>query len=276
MLLKARAIGLGLLVLLVAGAIASAVASAEPGPFWNHRQNPGEGNGLKVSLQSPESFYGTNGQQPVQIRGMIGTTPFILQAAGVKLTGTIWNNGMQGQIKLRMKFTPFALIEPKVPGCQPEVSAQPGARNLIYFDGHLAWKWNGEVKQLVEQPQLNQVPDIYFVPPGTQIQQDAKEGPKEGTVAEIKFAPAGSCSVLAGEVPLTGDMTGHLLQPENVNQWSNIFRFATPEGTQLQHIWNGKEFVGGTVGLFIAGNPASLIGEYIIETIRQEIAIFEK
>jgi hypothetical protein len=145
---------------------------------------------------------------------------------------------------------------------------------LLYLDGHLAWKWNGSPGQLTEQPQLNQKPDIIFVPPGTQIQQETKELPK-GTLAEAKLVGA-ACGVLAGAFPLQGALTGHLLQPENVNEWGNAFRFVTPEGPQLQHIWNGKEFVGVEVGLFLAGNPASLIGEYIIETIRQEISISEK
>jgi hypothetical protein len=270
MLLKVRVIALGFLALLVVGAIASAASSANPGPFWNHREKTGE-NGLKISAQAPEAFYGTGG--PQELKGNVGI-PVILRTAGVKITGFIWNNGLQGQIKLRLKYPPITIIEPIVKECQPEVFSQVGAHNVVYSEGHLAWTWNGEEPQRSEQPVLNQKPAIIFVPPGTQIQQGATALPT-GTFAEVKFTGAG-CGVLAGTFPVTGTTVGKLIQPANKEEWSNTFTFATPEGKVKQHFWNGIEFRGVETGLTFAGNPASLIGENTIETIRQEISIFEK
>lgn len=269
MLLKARAIGLSLLVLVVAGAIASTTASAV-GPYWNHRQGPGE-NGLKISAQSPEAFYGTGG--PQELKGNVGVA-IRLQSAGVKVTGFIWNNNLQGQIKLRLKFTPIAILEPTVKECQAEAFTQPGLHNVVYSEGHLGWTWDGTEAQLKEQPQKGQKPDIIFVPPGTQIQQDATELPK-GTFAEVKFVGPG-CGVLAGTFPVKGTTIGNLVQPSGVEEWSNTLRVTTPEGKAKQHFWNGKAQVGAETGLTLGANPASFIGENTLETIWQEVSVSEK
>jgi hypothetical protein len=270
MLLKARAIGLGLLVMLVVGAIASGTASAGPGPFWYHRDNPGE-NGLKIQAGSPEGFYGTGG--PQTLKGTIAATSITLVSQGVKITGFIWNNNLQGQIKLRLKFSPIKVTTPNLPECQPEVFSQPGAHNVVYAEGHLAWKWNGLGKQLEEQKQEEQTPQIIFVPPGTQIQQGAAKLPA-GKFAEIKFPTAG-CGVLAGTFSVTESTVGHFIQPGNVNQWSNTLQIATGEGKQLQHFWNGEKFIGAEVGLAFGGNPSSFIGQDELETLRQEVSVME-
>jgi hypothetical protein len=271
MLSNTRAIVLGLLALLVVGVVASATASAEPGPFWHHRNNSTEGNGLKVELKSPETFSGTGG--PQELKGTIGTTPVLLRTPGVKITGTIWNNGLQGQIKLELKYPPITIVEPKLSNCQAEAFTQPGAHNVVFAEGHLAWTWNGTEGQRTEQPIVNQKPDIIFVPPGTQIQQGATELPK-GTFAEVKFA-GGGCGVLAGVFPVNGTTIGSL-KPENVGEWSRTLITNTPEGKAKQHFWNGKEFIGVETGLIFAKNASSLIGEDTVTSTTQEIAVFEK
>jgi len=272
MLEQTRTAWLGLLVMLVAGGIASSAASAGPGPFWYHRENAGE-NGVKIQAVSPEGFYGTGGTQTLKFT--IAGTAVTQTAPGVKITGLIWNNNLQGQAKLRLKFPPIKVTTPNLPECQPEVFSQKGAHNVLYAEGHLAWAWNGEKKQLEEQKQEAQNPDIIFVPPGTQIQQGASALPT-GTFGEIKFPATIGCGVLAGiTAAITGSTVGHLIQPENVNQWSNILRISTTEGTQKQHFWNGEKFIGAEPGLLLAALPASLIGEDTLEMLRQEVAVRE-
>lgn len=269
MLHRVRAITLGLLALLVVGAVASATASAGPGPFWYHRNNSTE-NGMKITAQSPETFSGVGGEQI--LKGTIGTTPVELKAPGVKITGTIWNNSLQGQIKLELKYPPITIAEPTLTNCQAEAFTQKGAHNVVFAEGHLAWTWNGEPKQLEEQKQESQKPDIIFVPPGTQIQQGATALPK-GVFAEIRFAGSG-CGVLAGTFEVKGTTIGSL-KPENVGIWSRELIVNTPEGKAKQHFWNGIKFVGVETGLIFAGNPSSLIGEDKTKSTSQEIAVFE-
>jgi len=262
----------GLLALLVVGAIASATASAEAGPFWHHRENSTEGNGFKIEPQTPETFTGTGGEQI--LKETVGTTPVLLKSPGVKITGGIWNNKLQGQIKLELKYSPITIAEPTLPGCQAEVSTQPGARNVVFAEGHLAWTWDGTAGQRTEQPIVNQKPDLIIVPPGTQIQENVTELPK-GVFAEIKYSPTASCGVLAGTFKLIGSTIGSL-KPEKIGEWNKTFTFNTPEGKAKQHFWNGKEFIGVETGLLNAGNAMSLIGEDKITMTKQEVAIFEK
>lgn len=272
MLLKVRAVVLGLLALLVVGAVASATASAEAGPFWHHRENSTEGNGFKIEPQTPETFSGTGGEQV--FKGTVGSTPVLLKAPGVKITGTIWNNKLQGQIKLELKYPPITLAEPKLPECQPEAFSQSGGHNVVFAEGHLAWTWDGSEGQRTEQPIVNQKPDIIFVPPGTQIQEGATELPK-GVFAEVKFSPAAHCATLAGTFKVGGSTIGSL-KPEHVGEWSRTLITNTPEGKAKQHFWNGKEFIGVETGLIFDALPASLIGEDKVSSAKQEVAIFEK
>jgi len=272
MLSRVRAIVLGLLALLVVGAIASATASAEAGPFWHHREVGKAIDEGKIEPQTPETFSGTGGEQI--LKGTVGTTPVLLKAPGVKITGGIWNNTLQGQIKLTLTYPPITIATPALPGCQAEAFTQAGAHNVVFAEGHLAWTWDGTAGQRTEQPIVNQKPDIIFVPPGTQIQANSTELPK-GIFAEIKFAPTASCGVLAGTFKVTGSTIGSL-KPEKVGEWSTTLVTNTPEGKAKQHFWNGKEFIGVETGLIFAGNPASLIGENKTTATKQEIAIFEK
>lgn len=266
---RVRATVLGLLAMLIAGAVASATASAGPGPFWYHRNNSTE-NGLKVTAQAPETFSGEGGEQI--LKGTVSTTPVELKAPGVKITGTIWNNNLQGQIKLELKYPPITIAEPKLKGCQAEAFTQAGAHNVVFAEGHLAWTWNGETKQLEEQKQESQKPDILFVPPGTQIQQGATEPPK-GVFANVKFTGSG-CGVLIGTFEVQGNTTGSL-KPENVGTWSRELVVNTPEGKVKQHFWNGIKFIGVETGLIFAKNPSSLIGEDKTKSASQEISVME-
>jgi hypothetical protein len=268
MLHRVRVLVLGLLALLMVGAYASATASA--GPFWHHREVAGSDQG-KIEPQTPETFTGTGGQQ--EFKAQVGTTPFVLRSPGVKIKGTVWNNNLQGQIKLELKYPPITIVSPTLAGCQAEAFTQPGGHNVVFAEGHLGYTWDGTTAQLKEQPIVNQKPDVIIVPPGTQIQQGATGLPK-GSFAELKFAPTASCGALAGVFKVGGSTIGSLT-PEHLGEWSTKLLVKTPEGTAKQHFWNGKAWVGVETGLVFASNPTSLIGEDTTTAAKQEIAIFE-
>jgi hypothetical protein len=69
------------------------------------------------------------------------------------------NNTNQGQIVLVDHF-----IEPHFtkPATLPNCEVKFGTNDEISLKDHLMWKWNGEKKQLTEQPQENQTWDIGF------------------------------------------------------------------------------------------------------------------
>jgi hypothetical protein len=269
MLLNTKVLLLGLAALLLIGSIGAEVAYAEAGPSFHMRGAGEKGEGEYIGGSTPLEVQGEGGEQT--LKGTIGTTPVVLKSPGVKITGSIWDNSLQGQMKLELKYSPITIVEPKLKECSVEMFTQKGAKNTVFTEGHLAWTWDGTKTQLQEKSQLAQKPDIIFTPPGTQIQEGATELPK-GTFAEVKFTGAG-CGVLAGIFKTSGSSVGSL-KPAKVEEWGKALTVNTAEGTAKQHFWNGKEFIGVEAGLVFAVNPASLIGETKIHPVNQEIAIF--
>ncbi len=257
---------LGTLAVMLAGSAMAATASAEAGPFWHHRAIGGEGEGAKVEPKAPENFKGEGGVQT--FKGKIGTTEFEIAAKSEQVKGAIFNNALQGQIKLELIYNQPELIKPTIAGCVVTV----GQKNIVQAKGHLMWKWNGTETQLNEVKQEAQVPDLVFTP--TEVVSGATELPKAGAFTTIGFNS--KCGALVGTFNVGGTEVG-LPSPSHVAEWSRKLSVRTLEGKELlQHFWNGAKFVGAKVGLELGGNPASLIGQTQTESEQQEIAIFEK
>jgi hypothetical protein len=254
---------LGLLAVMLAGSVMASTAFA--GPFWYHRPI-GEvtGNGVKITSQTPENYAGTGGEQT--FKGKIGTTEFEIFSKSTQVKGAIFNNALQGQIKLELVFNQPTLLKPVISGCTVTV----GQKNIVQVKGHLMWKWNGETKQLEEQKQESQVPDLVFTP--SEVERGATTLPK-GAFTTITFGS--TCGALVGTFNVGGTEVG-LPSPAHVGEWSQTLSVRTLEGKELlQHFWNGEKFVGAKVGLELDSNPASLIGQTTTEAKQQEVAVKE-
>jgi hypothetical protein len=258
-----RAIVLGTLTVVAVGSFAAS-APAEPGPFWHHRNVGEPGKGLKIDQPKDEQFQGKGGRQILSSE--IGTTHIEIESPLVQIKGRIYNTALQGQIKVQIKYHFPKLINPELKGCEAKI----GTNNEVEALGHLAWKWNGEKKQLEEQPQKEQKPDIIFT--AAEIAEGATELPKATfTTITLKGTP---CGVLAGTFNVTGSI-GALIEPTQLETWSTQLKVRTP-GWKQQHFWNGKEFIGATPSLLFGKAAASLEGEFEAHADEQEIAIFEK
>jgi hypothetical protein len=259
-----RCLLLGALWLALAAAMAPGAALAEAGPFWHHRAKGGTGNGLKIEEASPESFNGEGGEQV--FNGKISGTEIEITIKSVQAKGIIYNNALQGQFKLLLTGHEPKLVKPALSGCEVKV----GENNEIKTEGHMAWKWNGEKKQL-EESQKEQKPSG-VVTPGP-IVAGATKLP-EGSFASVSLKGS-SCGVLAGTFKVNGSASA-LAKPANLEEWSTTLTIAFP-GWEDLHFWNGKEFVGvSSVGLTFGGNPASIKGSAESKAAVQEIAAFEK
>ncbi len=265
MLYRARAMWLGLLAMLLVGAFASAPALAGPGPFWYHRA-AGTQTQEKITQQSPETFKGKGEEQ--KLTGKISTTEIEINAPSVETEGEVYNNKFQGQIKVKLHYISPHLVKPSLEGCEVKV----GQNNFVRVGGHLAWKWNGEAKQLTEQQQWKvQSPDIIFTP--NEIQQGTKTLTGEFTTITLSGT---TCGVLLGTFKVEGTEAGEPIQPSGINVFSKTLKLATPEGKKKQHFWNGVEQVGVETGLKFAGNPANLVGTTLNEINgTQEVGMLE-
>lgn len=248
MLSRARVMWLGLLAMLLVGAFASAPAFAG-GPFWYHREAGKQASQAKIAQQKPETFTGKGEEQ--KLKGTLVALATEITSKSVETEGEIYNNQLQGQIKVKLLYIEPKLVEPKIAGCEVKV----GQVNHASAIGHLAWTWNGEPKQLKEQPQWKvQSPDIIFTP--KEIQQGAKELPK-GVFSTVTLS---NCGVLNGTFNVEGSTVGTPIQPEGINAFSTSLKLSTPEGKKKQHFFNGTENVGVETGLIFGGNSASLVG----------------
>lgn len=266
---------LGMLAVMLAGSVMATTASATAGPFWHHRLNSGEGEGAKIEPKAPENFRGQGGEQT--LKGTIGKEPVVISSAGIEVKGAIFNNANQGQIKLEIVYKQPTLVSPKLPGCVVTV----GEKNIVVVKGHLMWKWNGEKKQLEEQPQLNQKWDIGFTAVEPSQQKPAVERvnlTNNGTFTTVALKSTATCAALAGTFNVSGSEVG-IPSPSQLEEWSKKLQVRTVEsqtGKFLQHFWDGEAFQGAELGLTFANNPASLIGQTEVEAAQQEIAVFEK
>jgi hypothetical protein len=279
---RIRVVMLGLLAVVLMGSVISASASAEAGPFWLHREVGGK-EGTKV--KAPENFRGTGGEQ--RLLGKISGAEIEMSVKSLQIKGAILNGEHQGQIKIELIYNQPRLVTPELKECNVTVNTN----NVEIIKGHLMWKWNGEKKQLEEQPQGAQKWDIGFTNVEPQQQEPAPAKPadfrKLGVFATITLSGKG-CGVLAGTQLVQGSEVG-IPNLTNLNEFSKKLSIRTlPDGTLkeelaekplegfLQHYWGGKSFVPLVLGLGFAGNPGAIIGQIEIEAAQQEIAVSEK
>ena len=241
------------------GSVAPGTAYALAGPFWFHKGAATEEVEEEISATSPEAIQGEGGEQI--LAGKIASTEVEIGAKSEQAKGIIYDNALQGQIKLEIKYHEPKLIKPELKGCEVKI----GESNAFKLMGHLVWKWNGEKKQLEVQPQSKvQGADIIFTP--SEISENSTELPK-GIFTTITLKGAG-CGVLAGTFKVEGSEVGEP-KPSKLETFSSETMIATPAGKKKQHFWNGKESVGVETGLIFAGNDASLIGPVALMTGEQ-------
>jgi hypothetical protein len=279
---RIRVAMLGLLAVMLVGSVMAAAASAEAGPFWLHREVGGK-EGTKV--KNPENFSGIGGEQKLQ--GNVSGTEIEITSKSLQVKGAILNGEHQGQIKIELVYNQPTLIKPALKECNVIVNTN----NIVIVKGHLMWKWNGEKKQLEEQPQEAQNWDIGFTAVEPQQQEPQPTKPpdwrKLGIFAEILLTGKG-CSVLAGKQLVQGSEVG-IPNLAHLNEFSKKLSVRTlPSGTLkeelaekplegfLQHYWGGKSFEPVVMGLTFAGSSANLIGQTEVEAAQQEIAVSEK
>ena len=266
MTLVTRRLLWGLLALLLAGTVAQGMAHAEAGPFWHHRANAKEGAGSKIEEKSPEKFSGGGGEQ--KLTGKIAGTSIEIVTKSQQVKGVLYNTKLQGQSKFVMAFHEPTLSKPELKGCEVKI----GENNTVKVSLHLSWKWNGESKQLEENPQKRQKPDGIVT--ATEIAEGATAIPK-GAFTTITLK-GGGCGVLAGSFKVEGSATAKKFVPSNLEEWTTVFKLNYGEGNLKQHFWNGKGSIGGETGLLFAGSEADLVGEGTLTAEKQEVAAFEK
>jgi hypothetical protein len=263
MLFKARVLLVGLVALLLMGSVGSGAAYAEAGPYFHVRAVGEKGAGEGVSETNPLEVQGEGGEQV--LNGEVATTKVEIAAKSVQVKGVLYNVKLQGQVKLLLKYVEPRLVKPALKECEVKL----GVNNEVKTEGHLAWKWNGETKQLEEKPQVSQKPDLIFTPAPLEV--GAKELPK-GSDTTVTFKGSG-CGVLVG-VSKIGESQSALPKLANLEEWSKEPAIASP-GWKRQHFWNGKESIGAETGLTLGGNPATLAGSMQIKAPGTEVAIFE-
>jgi hypothetical protein len=246
------------------GGGSSGVGTMGPGPFWHHREVGAKGEGSKIEAKAPEGFLGTGEEQ--RLRATISKEPIEIAIKSVQIKGAIYNNALQGQVKVELIYAQPMLIKPALKECTVTV----GESNIVRLKGHLMWKWNGTQKQLEEGAPTAQNPDMVLS--ATEIESGAKEIPK-GEITKVVLKGSG-CAILAGSYKVEGSQTG-LLSPSSTEVWSSTLSVRTLESSEfLQHFWNGNAFAGVKTGMLFAGNAASLIGQMTMKA-SQEVAIFE-
>jgi hypothetical protein len=272
---KLRAGLLGLVAMLVLGALSAAPAFAVGGPFCHHRAVGAEGEGTKITEAAPEGLEGKGGEQ--KLVGKILGIETEITSKGVEVKGIVYNNALQCQLKLELKY-----IEPKlekIKGCEVKV----GINNTVKLFGHQDWKWNGTKEQLEEKPQAKQFREWLFIP--VELKEGFTEIPK-GPYVNIIISKLGgaACSLAEKEptqFPVTESAGGESIENTGLNKWGTKETISIKKGEIQQHDWNGKEFVGFTSGLFFAGNKASYTGETTTKTVgfqggaAQEVGYFE-
>lgn len=262
---RARAVLLGALTLLLAASsFAAATSYAAAGPFAYHRAIGEKGKGVKIPENAPEQFQGEGGQQKaaskisgVEVEGV---------AKSVQIKGVIYNNSLQGQLKMELKFHEVTLTKPNLPGCEVKF----GKNDTGTVVGHLAWKWDGTTKQLEEAAPLHQGPAGVGL--GSELSEGAV-GLPETEFTTITFTGS-ACGVLVGKFTAKGSETIKT-SPSNLGEWSKSLSITLAESSEAIHFWNGKAFVGAKTSLLLGKEPAKVGGESKAEVPAQEIAVFE-
>jgi hypothetical protein len=246
MLCKGRVLLLGLLATLLLGSAMTGTAFAEAGPFFFGREVGSKGEGEKLSETKPVEIVGEGAEQV--INATVGGTPLEIVTKSISEKGIIYNNALQGQVKLLLAYHEPKLVKPELKGCEVTV----GANNEMKIESHLAWKWNGEKSQLEENPQKSQTPVLVFTP--APIEAGTTKLP-EGTFTEVAFKGS-SCGVLLGKFAVKGSMAA-TPNPANIGEFS-AEPSATFPGWKQAHFWNGKESIGAEPALEFAGAKATI------------------
>lgn len=249
--------------------------------FWHHRAKGEKGEGTKIDEAKPEGITGKGGEQV--LAGKVGGSEIQLAAKSVQIKGMIFDNTVQGQIKEELVYNEPHLVKPELKGCTVVV----GEKNIAVIKGHLAWKWNGEEKQLEESAaSAHQTPELVFsgIEPATQESSTEKINlTGSGALLPVKFSSG--CSVLAGTFDVVGSEVGILsLGIESFGKTLSTSTVASEKGSNekpdqfLLHFLSitRKGYVGLLAGLTFGSEPASLTGQTELEPEKQEIAIFEK
>jgi hypothetical protein len=276
---KVRLVLAGLTALLAVSAIISVSASAGPGPFWLQKKaNDCCSAGWKITAQSPEKFQGKSGRAVLKSKILAIAVEIICNKD--RSGGIIYNNGLQGQIKIAVSFSECTING--LPKCKVNEPIQFNA------NGHLMWKWNGTTAQLNERPQEKQVPDLLFY--GGEIQQGTKSLEESKPFVSIAIGGEG-CAVKEAEPFVakgyeSADVTPWKMQFENqmgpqTEFVDRLFVGFTP-GPHEQHFWNGQEQVGLVTSLHLGTeaakfeNQAELGPFYTQKNEQQIIAISER
>jgi len=265
MLSRTRVLGLSLLALMAVGAFASASAyatgSRAAGPFWYRKSGTTQ---VKISQQpQPESFKGKGGTQ--SLNGTIAGLETEIQSSSDVASGEIYNNPVQGQAKIQITYNSPKLVKPV--GLAEKCEVKVGSNNVVKLWAHLAWKWNGEPKQLKIQPQSSEQKwEIIFTSTEIPIQQQTEKLPS-GIFTEIELGK--NCGVLSG---LKNKVEGNEVGLPSVNGVASPLETPSteltvqtpPTGPYLQHWSNGFVWIGSKVGLVFGGNPATLVGQNVL------------
>jgi hypothetical protein len=265
---RSRATLIGLLAVVATGSLVSTAVYAAAGPFVHRRPIGSKGEGEKIAESAPEPFQGEGGQQRQVAK--IASTIVEGVAESVQVKGIFYNNSLQGQLKMQLKFQDVHSVKPNLPECNIKI----GNNNTAKVVGHLGWKWNGEKKQLEESVQSAQQEPV-GVGLATELEAGAVELPNNVPFTTITYANKG-CGVLGGVYVAKGSETIKTT-PSHLEEWAKSLTLTLAEkGGEKLHFWNGKSQIGGETLLSLANEPATIGGESKASVTGQEIAVFEK
>ncbi len=267
---KVRLILAGLVALLALSSILPAASLAGGGPFWRQRKAAAEGNGVKISEQSPVKFQAKSGRSILS--GTVGTTATKIECAEDRAGGILYNNSLQGQGKIIVSFF----------GCTTELPKCKVVEPIVFKANlHLVWKWQGLAKELEGQKQTEagQVPDLLFYT-GEIAQGTTTLEEKEFVKIELKKNTEGSC--LEEGVPLEAKgYESATLTPEGVEHWTTKTSIGFTPGPHEQHFWNGTTQVSLITSLMFDSKPATFTsqdetGPFLTQkNEQQEVSVFE-
>jgi hypothetical protein len=243
---KGRNLLLSLMALLLLGSVAAETACAEAGPFFKVRKMGSAGTGEKLSESNTAEVRGEGSEQV--ITSTVAESPLEVTAKSVQTKGIIYNNARQGVVKAQLEYSGLRLAKPELKACEVKINSN----NEIKQESYLAWKWNGQKKQLEENPKTQQ-PGMIFTPKS--LAEGQAELP-EGTLLDITLSGEG-CGVVKGTFPMDGNLSVAIIKPANLEEWSAEVTTASPGWTQV-HFWNGKEFIGGEPNLKFGKSEAAV------------------
>jgi hypothetical protein len=272
-----RAAVLGLLALLLVGSIGVGSASANPGPICWHRANSADA-GARIPATAPEPFFGeASGSQVLE--GKTAGTEFVISSTKAQIKGVIYNarnqagTAIQCQIKAWIRYQNPILEKPVISGCT--VTVGEAGDNNVQIDGEFMWKYEGAAKELTEQPQLVQHPDLVVWPAaaGQIVPGESKIPSGEFTKVNL----GSKCGVLSNVKIVVkanvGVSVANHLGEEAVEKWDTKFIFkALPEA--WQHFWVGTETSGSysefKPALTAVTEPAKYKGPFSVEIDKRQ------